>query len=173
MTSPLAIVYPTATSGVCPAIGLPDSSPEQPTLLLYAGVASTDSDAGPPQDAEQQRIGGVPMWSLGSEPPGHVASIRGETARHEEAGEPRPGETEPMPQAPGGYTSFEDATGLTAAPEESSANACDAVGFSKLENAPHHVGAGRSPWLCAQLPSHLHAEPSGDRMVACRRPRAV
>lgn len=76
MTSPLAVVYPMESSGACRLIGLPEVLPEQPSLVLYAGVASPDSDADPPHDAEQQRIGNVPMVRLGGESPEHVAKFQ-------------------------------------------------------------------------------------------------
>jgi len=50
---------------------------------------------------------------------------------------------------------------------QGSANACDAVGFSALKNGPHLRGAGRSPWICTQLPSHLRAEPCSGGAFSC------
>jgi hypothetical protein len=76
MAAPLAVVYPMETTGVCRAIGLPDRPPEQPSLVLYAGIATGWSDDAPPHDASEERIGSVDMLRLEGEAHEHFAAFQ-------------------------------------------------------------------------------------------------
>lgn len=75
-SSPLAVVYPMETTGMCRAIGLPDSPPERPSLVLYAGVATPDDEGVRPQNTVEERIGGVRMLRVESEPHEHIVEFQ-------------------------------------------------------------------------------------------------